>query len=312
MRLLDQPDLVLALSAVIAILGLATAGYLLLKWLTPTRNLPKIGSRIQFLWIMTGLYLLAVVYSRTILLLFIWFVSFLALKEFLSITPTRRADRRVLFWAYLAIPVQYILIWLEWFEAFVGFVPLYVFLFLPTMMVMVGETHGFLRANSTLTWGILATVFSLGHLAFLLVLPATENAPVGGVGLFLFLIILTQLNDVAQFLFGRLFDFPKLRLKVSTTRNWASLIGSLGSSALLAWLTAPMLTPLTSPQAVVVGLIIAFGGFAGYITLSAVKADLHLKDRGTMTPGHGGALNRIDSLIFTAPTFFYIVYYLFY
>jgi phosphatidate cytidylyltransferase len=311
--LFEQSNLTLVLSAVVVILSLATLGYWLLKWLVgQVQNLPKVGNRIQFAWLMTVLFSLAVLYSHTILLLYIWFIAFLALKEYLSITPTRRADRRVLFWAYLALPIQFGLIWFGWFAAFLSFVPLYTFLFLPTMMVMVGETRGFLRANSTLNWGILITVFSLGHLAYLLNLPAIAGAPAGGAGFFLFLMVLTQLNDVAAYLFGKLVNRPKLRLKVSTSRNWASLIGTMGSSALLAWLMAPLLTPFSPEQALVVGVMLAMAGFVGYVTLSAIKVDLQLRDRGTMTAGHGGVLNRIDSLIFTAPLFFYWVYALFY
>lgn len=296
--------------AVIIILVAATLGYWLLNRLRPAHNLPKIGSRLQFAWIMTGVFALAVVFSRNYLLLFIAFISFLAFKEFLSVTPTRRADRRVLFFAYLAIPIQFYFIWQGWFAAFVAFLPLYLFLFLVLLMVVVGESQGFLKAYSTLNWGMLMTIYSLGYLAYLLALPLPVNPVAGGAGLFLFLIILTQLSDVAQFVFGRIFNRPWLRLKVSTTRTWASLAGSTGTSALLGWLTAPLLTPFTPAQAVGVGAIIAITSFVGYVTLAAIKQELHLKDRGTMTPGHGGMLNRIDSIIFTAPLYFYLIYYL--
>jgi phosphatidate cytidylyltransferase len=291
---------------------LATAGYWLLNRLKPDHGLPKVGSRIRFVWILIGFYLLAIIFSPNYLLLFIAFISFLALKEFLSITPTRRADRRVLFFAYLAIPIQFYLIWQGWFAAFISFLPVYVYFFLALLMAVVGESQGFLKAYSSLNWGLMMTVYSLGHLAYLLMLPRAGNPVAGGAGLFLFLLILTQLNDVAQFLFGKLFDRPELRLKISMTRTWGSLIGSIGSTAVLAWLTAPLLTPLRAAEAIAVGIVVAIAGFIGYITLTAIKRDLHLKDRGTMTPGQGGVLNRIDSIIFTAPLFFYIIFYLHY
>jgi phosphatidate cytidylyltransferase len=259
---------------------------------------------------MTGLFLLGALFSRNYLLFSIAFISFLALKEFLSITPTRRADRRVLFFAYLAIPIQFYFIWNKLYDAFILFIPIYLFFFLALLMVVIGETRGFLKAYSSLNLGLMLTVFSPGHLAYLLVLPSEGNPVGGGLGLFLFLVILTQLSDVAQFLFGRLFNQPKLRLKVSLTRTWASLIGSIASTALLAWLAAPLLTPLTEAQAIATGAVIAFGSFIGYLTMSVIKSDLHLKDRGVMTPGQGGVLNRIDSLIYTAPLFFHIVVYL--
>jgi phosphatidate cytidylyltransferase len=309
---LNNWNLIMAISAVVIILGLATVGYWLLKWLQPSGGLPKVGSRILFAWIMTGVFVLTITISRNYMLLFIAFISFLALKEYLSITPTRRADRRVLFFAYLAIPIQFYFIWQGWYIAFIVFIPLYAFLFLALLMAVMGETQGFLKAYSTLNFGLILTVFNLGHLAFLLVLPPAHNSATGGAGLFLFLVILTQLSDVAQFVFGRLFHHPRLRLRVSLTRSWASLIGGMLSMALLAWLMAPLLTPLSTTEAIGVGCLIAFSGFAGYITLSAIKSDLHLKDRGSMTPGQGGVLNRVDSLIYTAPLFFHIVFYFHY
>jgi phosphatidate cytidylyltransferase len=306
----NYPNLALVTSAVIIILSLATLGYFFLRRGQPNPNLPKIGSRLQFAWIMAGLFILAALFSRGYLLLAIAFISFLALKEFLSITPTRRADRRVLFFAYLAVPIQFYLIWNGLYHAFILFVPIYTFFFLALLMVVIGETSGFLKAYSSLNFGLMLTVFSPGHLAYLLVLPPANNPTAGGLGLFLFLVILTQLSDVAQFLFGRLFRQPQLRLKVSLTRTWASLIGSIASTALLAWLAAPLLTPLTGTEAIAAGAAIAAGSFIGYLAMSAIKTDLQLKDRGVMTPGQGGVLNRLDSLIYTAPLFFHIVVYL--
>jgi len=131
-------------------------------------------------------------------------VSFLALKEYLSLIPTRRADRIVLFWAYLAIPIQYVWIDMRWYGMFIVFLPVFVFLLLPLQMVLIGETSGFLRAAGTLHWGLMATVFSISHVAFLLVLPKTVNPHGGGPGLVLYLVFLTQFNDVAQYLWGGL------------------------------------------------------------------------------------------------------------
>ncbi len=310
--LYTQPNLPLAFGAILIVLGLATMTYTLLVWRNPDRgNLPKIGHRIRFLWLVAGFLAVGILYSRNLLLFFIAFLAFLAFKEFLSITPTRRADRRVLFWAYLAIPGQFFLIWLGWYTAFIAFIPIYVFFFLPLMMVLLSKPQGFLTAGSTLSWGIVTTVYSLGHLAFLLVLPPEGNVTGGG-GLLLYLLILTQLSDVSQFFFGRLFNQPRLRLAVSTTRTWGSLFGSMITSAIIAWLAAPLITPLTPIESIIVGIIIALASFIGYITLSAIKIDLHLKDRGSMSFGHGGVLNRMDSIIYTAPLYFHLVVYLHY
>lgn len=309
----DQSNLVIVMSAVIVILSLATLGYWLLRMVSvpmgevSSQSLSKVASHIRFLWTMSAFFVLALLYSPNILILYIAFLTFLALKEFISITPTRRADRRVLFWAYLAIPCQFYFISQAWYAVFMVFLPVYIFAFIPMLMVLIGETQGFLKAFSVLSWGMMTTLFSLGHLAYLVVLPSEKNPVAGGLGFFLFLVILTQLNHITQYIFGKLFDYPQLRLKVSTTRNWASLLGSVGATALIAWLVAPLLTPLTNIEAIIAGLLIALGGFIGYIVMSAIKRDLRLIDRGSMTPGHGGVLNRIDMLMYNAPMFFYLV-----
>lgn len=307
-----QPNLALALDGALVALAVATLGLWLWQRQRSSASLEKVGGLLQFLWLTLALFVLAALYSYNLLILYLWFLAFLALKEFCSITPTRRADRRVLFWAYLAVPIQFGLILLDWRRTFTAFMPAYVFLFLPLVMVMAGETRGFLKAWSTLGWGMITTVFTLGFLAYLLRLPVLPNSPTGGSGLFLFLVMLSQLSHAAEFVFGRLFNYPQLSLKISLTRNWASLLGSLVVTAPVAWLVAPLLTPFTPLEAVIVGLVIAAGSFIGYIIMSAIKQDLQLKDRGTMTPGRGGVLNRIDAFIYTAPLYFYIVTQLYY
>jgi phosphatidate cytidylyltransferase len=111
-----------------------------------------------------AIFALVLITIHPIALFLCGFLSFLAFKEYVSLIPTRRADRRVLFWAYLAIIIQYYLISLHWYSMFLIFVPVYVFLFLPMRMVIAGETQGFLKAIGTIHWGLMLTVFSLGHL----------------------------------------------------------------------------------------------------------------------------------------------------
>lgn len=303
----NQPGLAMITNGVIAILMLVTAGYWGLRWRISTPALLKIGARLGFVWSMTFWFVLAILFSNKILILYLWFIAFLALKEFFSITPTRRADRRILFAAYLSLPIQFILILLGWHQMFVIFLPLYVFLGLPLIMVMMGETRGFLKAWSIMGWGMITTVYTLGFLADLLVLPVTAKSTGGGGGLFLFLVGLAQLSYVAQFAFGRLWPDPRFSLKVSLTRNGVGLVGSLLVTMFVAWWVAPWLTPFTPSEAVALGALIALGAFAGYIILAAIKSDLQLKDRGEMAPGRGGVLNRIDAFVYTAPLFYYLL-----
>ena len=97
----------------------------------PERDLGELRSRIRSWWVMVTLFTAAMLLSPTASVVFFAFVSFLAFKEYLSIIPTRRADRRVLFWAYLAIPVQYAWVGAGQYGLFIVFIPVYVFLLLP-------------------------------------------------------------------------------------------------------------------------------------------------------------------------------------
>lgn len=295
----------------IMILGI-TLFYVYQSWRNPEDNFDKIASRIRYVWVLTIIFILSALYSYKILLIYIAFVAFLGLKEFFSITPTRRTDRRVLLWAYLSIPIQFFFIWQGWFEAFILFIPVHVFLILPMVMVIMGDTDGFLRAWSMLGWGIITTVYTLGFLACTLVLPVFENRMSDGIGLALFLVTLAQTNHTAHYLVGQRFTHPKLAIKVSQTRNWGSMIGGILVTIPLAWLLAPWVTPFSRLDAIWIGILISISSFIGYIILSAIKSSLNLRDRGSMTPGSGGVLNRIDTFVYAAPLYFYIVQFFYY
>ena len=299
-----------------ALLGLAGVLLLatLLVWLIAATHRDKDYSELKLRtrswWVMIGIFAGAMLLSPLASVVLFALVSFLALKEYFSLIPTRRADRRVLFWAYLAIPIHYYWVGTAWYGMFIIFIPVYMFLLLPLRMVIIGETEGFLRALGTLHWGLMTMVFSLSHMAFLLVLPASNNGAGGGAGLMLYLVFLTQFNDVAQYTWGKLFGKHKVTPKVSPKKTWEGLIGGILTTLALALLIAPYLTPFSLREAAGAGLIIAVFGFIGDVTISALKRDLGVKDSGSLLPGHGGILDRVDSLTYTAPLFFHYVYYL--
>ncbi len=302
----------MTIGGILAVLGVATLTVAVLRIARPQRDWTELTQRILTWWVLTVVFVGALVASRTVAILFFAFTSFLAFKEYLSLIPTRRADRRVLFWAYLAIPAQFYWVYAEWYGMFIIFIPVYMFLLLPLRMITIGETEGFLRAAGTLHWGLMITVFSLSHAAFLLILrfkDAPESLP--GPGLVLFLVVLTQLNDVAQYIWGKSLARQKIVPTVSPGKTWAGFFGGVGTSLVLAALLGPFLTPLGLYQSLGAGLLISVSGFVGDVNMSALKRDLHIKDSGTMLPGHGGILDRVDSLTYTAPLFFHYVYWQF-
>jgi len=233
---------------------------------------------------------------------FFGLVSFLALKEYFSLIPTRRADRRVLFWAYLSIPFQYYWVYRGWYGMFIVFIPVWMVMVISARMVLIGETRDFLRAVGTIQWGMVMMVFSISHQAYLLVL-----RPSGGAPLVLYLVLLTQLNDVAQYLWGKTLGRHKVVPTVSPNKTVEGLVGGILTTTGLAVLLAPVLTPLTLNHSIAAGLMIGAGGFLGDITIGAVKRDIGVKDAGTMLPGHGGVLDRVNSLTYTAPLFFHFL-----
>lgn len=315
------PEVRWCLLGIAAALVVASTVTALLRRLHPDRDYKELRLRVRTWWWIVGLFGLAIILNRTASLVFLAFVSFLALKEFLSLVPVRRADRRVLFWAYLAIPVQYYLTHLEWYGMFIIFIPVYMFLLLPARMVSTGQTDGFLRAIGTLHWGLMTTVFSLSHAAYLLMLSPTDTARFtpswpasgptenAGAGLLILLVLLTQFNDVAQYIWGKSFGKRRVAPTVSPGKTVAGLVGGVISTVILAGLLAPWLTFLDWRLSLIVGLIIGIGGFVGDVCISALKRDLGVKDSGTTLPGHGGVLDRVDSLTYTAPLFFHLIYY---
>lgn len=241
-------------------------------------------------------------------------VSFLAFKEFITLTPARNQDRWAFLWAYTAIPLQYLWAGIAWYGMFIIFIPVYLFLFLPSRMVLAGHPKGFLRATATLHWGLMTTVYSLSHMAYLLALPEQTGrfGTVSGASLLFLLVFLTQMNDVAQFVWGKtLGKHPVLPL-VSPKKTWEGLLGGVGTTVLLAVILAPAFSPLAPMRAAGFGVLIGVFGFLGDVVMSAVKRDIGVKDSGTLLPGHGGILDRLDSLTFTAPLYFHALYYLYY
>jgi phosphatidate cytidylyltransferase len=299
----------LALLGVFALLALASLATAILRRRRPGPQLDELRARIRSWWWMVGIFTLAMLSTRGISLAFMGLLSFLALKEFLSLIPTRRADRKVLLWAYLAIPLQYTWVAMDWYGMFIVFIPVYMLILMPVRMVLIGQTEGFLKAAGTLHWGLMMTVFSLSHMAFLLRLPAKGA---GGPGLVLFLVILTELNDVAQYVFGKLFGRHHVMPSVSPKKTYEGLIGGLATTVILALVLAPHLTPLARGESLAAGALIGLAGFLGDVTISAVKRDVGVKDSGTLLPGHGGILDRVDSLTFTGPLFFHFVRYLYF
>jgi phosphatidate cytidylyltransferase len=307
-----RPEVLWVLGGILVALVIATVVTQALKRARPDKDYGELIQRVNSWWWMAGIFALAIALNANVAICFFAFLSYLALKEYFSLIPTRRADRRPLFWCYLAIPIHYYWVYDRWYDLFVIWIPVWMFLLISARMVMIGETKDFLRAVGTLQWGLLTMVFSLSHLAYLLVLPEAKGEAAAGPGLVLFVVMLTQLNDVMQYIWGKTLGKHKITPTVSPKKTAEGLAGGVLTTTVLAVSLAPVLTPLDLWQSIAVGLIIGMGGFLGDVTISALKRDLGVKDSGSLIPGHGGILDRVDSLTFTAPLFFHFMKYFHY
>ncbi|HFQ61660.1 MAG TPA: phosphatidate cytidylyltransferase [Epsilonproteobacteria bacterium] len=274
----------------------------------PTQELKD---RINSWWIIIGFFVVGAMLHTTMAMFFFGFLSYLALKEYFTLIPSRQTDRRVMFYAYLSIIPQYYFAGIGWYGMFIIWIPVFLFLLLPFKQVLIGETKGFLENTSRVQWGLMMFVFGLSHLAYMITLKPVYGNTVGGTELVLYLVLLTELNDILQYIWGKAIGKRKIIPKVSPNKTVEGFLGAFVSITLLAVLCS-FLTPFTWTEAIIAGMIISGAGFVGDVVISMVKRDIGVKDSGSMLPGHGGILDRVDSLIYTTPLFFHYVYYLYY
>jgi phosphatidate cytidylyltransferase len=272
----------------------------------------ELAARVKSWWVMVTVFAVAVFIYQPLSAFFLALISYLGLKEYFSMIPTRKIDRVVLLIAYLAVPVQFYLAYQAQFGLFMVFIPVWVFLLLPTVMALQGETTGYIRAVGMVSWGLMMTVFTISHMAYLLFSGNAANPVAGGAGLLFFLVFIAQFNDVAQYTWGKLFGRNKITPKVSPKKTWEGFLGGVATSIVMGALIGPWLTPMDMLWGGLAGGIIAVAGFLGDITESAVKRDLGVKDAGQLIPGHGGILDRIDSLTYAAPIFTHFFRFFFY
>lgn len=296
---------------VLGLLVFATILVASIQRIRPGAVWTEVGQRIKSWWIMVAVFLAAVALNRTVSIIFFAFLSFWALKEYVTILDTRRADHRALFWAFLTIPIQYYWVGIQWYGMFIIFIPVYVFLFLPMRLVIAQEPAGFLSSSSKVQWGLMAFVFGLSHMAYLLIMPAVPGSASNGQSLLFFLVLLTELNDIFQYVWGKTLGRRKILPAISPKKTWEGFLGGLLTTLGLG-LFFRFLTPFDIPAAIGISFAIAVAGFSGDVVMSAVKRDAGVKDFGALIPGHGGMLDRVDSLCYTAPLFFHIVRYFYY
>ncbi|MBL8443349.1 MAG: phosphatidate cytidylyltransferase [Zoogloeaceae bacterium] len=274
----------------------------------PNASIDNLNARLKAWWVMIGLIALAIWAGDLGVILLFGFISFQSLREFVSLTHTRRGDHRALIWSfYVFLPLQYILVANHWYGLFAILIPVYAFLLLPISASLGADTTRFLERAAKVQWGLMICVYCISHVPALLTLEIEGYAGANAL-LIVFLVLTVQSSDVFQYVWGKLLGKRKLAPAISPSKTLEGLIGGVVSATLVGaalW----WITPFTPLQAGLIALLINIMGFFGGFVLSAIKRDRNVKDWGSMIEGHGGMLDRVDSISFSAPIFFHIVRY---
>lgn len=349
---------------VLVLLGIATAIVRYLKRRVDLGLDPAIIEtfrlRVWAWWLLFAPLAGALLAGALLTVLLFLMISFWALREFITLTPTRPADHRALFWVFFACtPLQFgflALAVLNWFPTALGitpydiysiFIPVYAFLLIPARIAFSGDSKRFLERTAKIQCGLLICVYCLSYAPALLTLelpsvesrtaaiqpaeseedeaievtPAYESEPAPvlikmpyeaagpNFRLLFFLVLIVQLADACQYLWSQIPSRHPIVPTISPARTWEGLLGSAASVTLIGaalWVVTPF------PhwwQAAFASFVVSLTAFGGGLTMSAIKRDRGVKDYGTLIEGHGGVLDRIDSLCFSAPVFFHLTYF---
>jgi phosphatidate cytidylyltransferase len=270
----------------------------------------NLNSRIRAWWIMIAVVAAAFLLGPTATLILFALTSFFALREFITLTPTTRGDHLPLFLSFFVlIPTQYLLIGAGWYGLFAIFIPVYGFLLLPAFSALAEDTDRFLERSAKIQWAVMVTVYCVSYAPGLLMLNIPGYRGQGALLIF-FLLIVSQISDVLQYVCGKLFGKTKIAPIVSPSKTVEGFVGG-GLGATLVGGALWWITPFSPLQALAMAFVIVLMGFLGGLALSAVKRSLGAKDWGSMIEGHGGMLDRIDSVSFAAPIFFHLTRYFF-
>jgi phosphatidate cytidylyltransferase len=297
---------------VLLVLVVASSIAAVLKWRVargqPHGVIDNLVARINAWWVMVLVIGLAFLFGKAGVLVLFVLISFHALREFLTLAYTRRGDHLAIAMCFFVVlPVQYLLIWIEWYGLYSIFVPVYAFLLLPIIAALGADTKRFLERSAKVQWGLMISVYCISHVPALLTLQIPGYAQ-RNLLLIAFLVIVVQGSDVLQYVWGKLLGKRKVAPELSPSKTWEGLIGGVASATLLG-AALYWITPFKPWQAGVIAFVICLMGFFGGLVMSAIKRDRGVKDWGHMIEGHGGMLDRLDSVVFAAPVFFHVTRY---
>ena len=247
----------------------------------------------------------AVLLGRTATIVFFGLIAMAGFTEFARATGLYR-DWLITGWVYLGIigvtivtlippPGEQLIGWYGMFMA----LPVYVVAGILLMPILRDRTKGQLQLAALGIVGFIYIGWMFSHLAFL---ANSRNAA----GWILFLLFAVPLCDVAAFTFGKMLGRHKMRPNISPNKTWEGSFGAFLVGMALPWIFRFSLEGFGTRELLLAGLIVGIGSQLGDLSISVIKRDIGIKDMGTLIEGHGGVLDRIDSLIYVAPLFFHM------
>jgi phosphatidate cytidylyltransferase len=274
----------------------------------PGSVIANLNARINAWWVMVGLIGFAFLFGDIGIVVLFALVSFFALREFITLTPTRRGDHLALLMAFFVVlPAQYFLVATEQYGLFAIFIPVYAFLLLPVLQALSSDTMRFLERSAKVQWGLMIAVYCISYVPALLMLDIPGYTGRNAL-LLCFFVFVVQISDVLQYVWGKVLGRTRIAPELSPSKTVEGFVGGvLSASALGAALW--WITPFSPLVAGGMALVITLMGFFGGLVMSAIKRDRGVKDWGHMIEGHGGMLDRLDSVCFAAPIFFHVTRY---
>lgn len=265
----------------------------------------NLSARIGAWWAIAALLALAMLSGRGGVVVLFGFISFAALREFLTLTAKSRADHWALMAAFfLILPLQYVMVYMDWYRSYSVFIPVYAFLYLPVLSVLRGGSENFLHRVSESQWALMICVYAASHVPALLTLDISGFEG-RNILLIAFLVIIVQITDVLQYVWSQLWGRHPIAASLSASKTWEGFTGAVLSGGLLGagmW----WMTPFSPVAAMVLGVIISATGLFGALVMSAIKRDKGVRDWGHLVAGQGGFIDRLDGVVFAAPVFFHL------
>lgn len=266
----------------------------------------NLNARTRAWWLMVAVFASALVIGPIGTGIMFGFSSFMALREFITLTPTRPGDHRTLFWVFFIItPLHYYFLITDCYGMFQILIPVYAFLFVPMRSAIAGDCERFLERTAKIQWGLMVCVYCISHAPAILMLLKIPGFEGQNAKLLFWFVTVVELSDVMQYVWGKLCGRRKIAPTVSPGKTWEGFLGggatTVGIGAALWWAT-----PFSPLQAAEMAVLVVLMGFAGGLVMSAIKRDCGVKDWGGAIAGHGGFMDRFDSLSFAAPVFFHV------